>query len=463
MRFFILSLPLLVAAGCQMNKQVCSPAPEKEIAISHTPEEVKETDLFVDGDWPKEEWWSVFGDAQLSSFIQTALAESPSLAATETRVYEASKLASVARAKLFPHLNAIVEAIWGHFSGFTGQFYPDSAGLRLNYEFDFWNKNKNTFEAFLGEMRAQAAGFQEAKLVLAASIAEVYFSIQTNIRRYETLQQILSDRARRLTIVELRKNNRIDSLIDSNRIKEEVASLQENIAAVEEEIVIGKTLLSVLMGKNPDTPYAVDAVWTTAKAPIELPQDIGLGLLQHRPDLMAQLWRVTKHAKLVGAACAEFYPDINLALFGGTQSFDFQDLLRGKALIGTIFPRFNLPIFEGGRLQGNYEAQLAAYEAAVYDYNDLLLRAANQVVSELTRYTSVDKQLSFEREALDALKKNYELTYSRYKHGIDSLILVLKADEKYLFSKLREIELEDARNHSYVRLIKSLGGGFHTQ
>lgn len=464
MRFLIASkntviIPFLLLSACQ-TKQTNFSKVEKEIEIRHVPEEVLETDLFVEGPWPEEKWWEVFNDAQLSSAIVKALQDNPSLISTQARVAEANQLASVARAKLFPHLNGVFNALWGHFSEYTGQFYPDNLGLRLDYEFDFWSKNKNTFHAFLGELRAKAADYQEARLVLAASIADIYFEIQTNMRRYEILEQILTDRTRRLTIVELRKNNRIDSLIDSNRIKDEVAALKENIAAVEEEVKVGKTLLAILMGQNPDTPFEIEALWSTVKAPIALPENIGLNLLQHRPDLTAQLWRVTKSAKLVSAACAEFYPNIDLSLFGGVQSFDFQDLFRGKALMGTVFPKFNLPIFEGGKIEANYQAKIAAYEAAVYDYNDLLLRAANQVVSELTRYTSLNAQLAFERESLEALRKNYELTYSRYKHGIDSLILVLKADEKYLFSKLKEVELENAKNRSYIRLVKALGGGF---
>ena len=136
MRFFILSLPLFLHTGCQMNKQSSSPTPEKEIVIRHVPEEVEKTDLFVEGEWPKQEWWSVFQDHQLSLFITKALSENPSLAAIESRVSEASKLSYVARAKLFPHLHAILEAIWGRFSGFTGHFYPDNAGVRLGYGFE---------------------------------------------------------------------------------------------------------------------------------------------------------------------------------------------------------------------------------------------------------------------------------------------------------------------------------------
>jgi len=80
---------------------------------------------------------------------------------------------------------------------------------------------------------------------------------------------------------------------------------------------------------------------------------------------------------------------------------------------------------------------VAAFESAVNDYNNLLLKAANEVVSEITRYTSF-RRLVYQAEDVAFMKKKYELVYSRYRHGgIDSMISVLRSMKSIYLQKSR--------------------------
>src|SRR5271163_397188 len=44
-------------------------------------------------DWPADDWWSAYGDTQLSALIAEALRDSPTLAAAQARVVKAESLA----------------------------------------------------------------------------------------------------------------------------------------------------------------------------------------------------------------------------------------------------------------------------------------------------------------------------------------------------------------------------------
>src|SRR5258706_281855 len=55
-----------------------------------------------DGTWPREDWWSAFGDPKLDALVHRALEGNPSLRAAQARVRSVSALADGARASLFP-------------------------------------------------------------------------------------------------------------------------------------------------------------------------------------------------------------------------------------------------------------------------------------------------------------------------------------------------------------------------
>src|SRR5258705_2192602 len=56
------------------------------------------------GDWPREDWWSRFGDPKLDALMPQALQGNPSLRAAEARVRAARALAGAAGPPHYPHL-----------------------------------------------------------------------------------------------------------------------------------------------------------------------------------------------------------------------------------------------------------------------------------------------------------------------------------------------------------------------
>lgn len=444
---------------------------EREIDLSEKTNEALEKQVCIEGNWPTEKWWEVFSDRQLNHFIEFALYNNPSLSSAEGKVRQANQEAYVVRAKLFPQLNLLANVISAYLSKNVAEnflpgvklgqnFHLYTAALSFDYEFDFWKKNKNLFEAALGEMRVQKALSYQTKLVLSAAIAQEYFDLQGNMAKLRVMEEILERRSRYLELTQLRRVHRLDNLINVNQMKEEIVSLEQLIAVIKEELELEKSMIATLMGKNPTEKIELLSVWKTERKPCSLPQCIGLELMARRPDLMAQIWQVQKAARMVDVAIAEFYPNLDLKAFGGLQSFNLKDLFTSQGLTAGVLPLFSLPIFQGGRIKANFRARMEAYEVAVNDYNNALLSAANEVVQSITKVSSADEKIQYQEQNVALKRKNYDLIYSRYMHGIDSMISVLKADENYLWSRIGQIDLETEKYHAMIDLIKALGGGY---
>jgi len=95
-------------------------------------------------EWPKENWWTVYGDAQLSKLIEEALEGSPTLAQAEARVRKAEYVADQAEVAGNPSIDPSAKAGVIRQSlnqGFPDQFKSDRTnrqytGYRIKIIFD---------------------------------------------------------------------------------------------------------------------------------------------------------------------------------------------------------------------------------------------------------------------------------------------------------------------------------------
>src|SRR5436190_23249242 len=67
-------------------------------------------------EWPREDWWRRYGDAQLDALVAEGLADSPTLAAAKARVVKAQANAGVARSALFPQINGTADITYQRYS-----------------------------------------------------------------------------------------------------------------------------------------------------------------------------------------------------------------------------------------------------------------------------------------------------------------------------------------------------------
>jgi outer membrane protein TolC len=135
-----------------------------------------------------------------------------------------------------------------------------------------------------------------------------------------------------------------------------------------------------------------------------VPSSLPAELVGHRPDVVAQRWRVEATAHGIKAAKADFYPNIDLvasirlasAAFGNFFTFVSRD-----AVGHNVGAAISLPLFDGGRRQGNYGVATASYDLAVETYNKTVLAAFQSVADEVISLRSLGDQ---QREIEASLK-----------------------------------------------------------
>jgi NodT family efflux transporter outer membrane factor (OMF) lipoprotein len=464
----------------------CAKVPDSDLAHLSDPipltsalEAAHAREFFEEGGWPTENWWEMFEDPQLSSLIEQALVDSPTLQKALAKVAIAEQEARKEKAALFPKLDFAYEEQWQYFSknGFIRSFYPTTSSspkipatdnqldlsLYFNYELDFFGRNRNLFRAALGQAKAEYAEAKQATLMLTTLIAQTYIELQTKLQQMQVLKDRLDDRYHLFELTGSRREEGLDAAIAVLEKEEGLYQIQQSILMLEKEISLDKHSLSVLVGVGPDTDLCIQPMTAIFERAVSLPSNLSSDLLARRPDLIAQIWKVEAAARQIGAAKADFYPRVNLMAFAQLESISFNKLLNISSRQGGVVPAVHLPIFTGGKLRANLRGKVASFNEATYRYNELLLNAAKEVADQIAILSTTFDTLTYQIDNVAVAEAKLELELSRFDQGVNDFLSVLQRDEEVLMQRYQLFGLERDYLLACLKMIKALGGGYHTE
>jgi hypothetical protein len=128
--------------------------------------------------WPSDRWWTAYGDQQLNGLIEEALAGAPDLAKARARLRQAEAFRETAASTLGPHLAAVAsvsEIKQSYNNGVPKAAVPHGwndaglAGLSLDWQLDFFGKNRALLAAATSEAEAARAEEAQARLTLSTA------------------------------------------------------------------------------------------------------------------------------------------------------------------------------------------------------------------------------------------------------------------------------------------------------
>ncbi|RZT39377.1 efflux transporter outer membrane subunit [Cupriavidus agavae] len=418
--------------------------------------------------WPARAWWRDFGDPQLDTLVDTALANQPTLGVAAARVRQAQALTSQAEARLFPQASLNARTTRQRFSE-NGAVPPPLAGswkwnsdvvIGLGYELDFWGRNRATFEAALDRARAAEVEYQAAELMLTTSVVRTYLKLDAAHALRALATETYRQRQDTLALIQHRVAAQLDSRLDMKQAEAALPVTRERIAAIDEVIALTQNQLAALAGKGPDAGRDIAPPRLQRHFSAAVPTDVPAELIGRRPDVVAQRWRVEAAAQDIKAARAQFYPNISLTAFAGLQSLSLSDLFTAGSRTLGIGPALSLPVFDGGRLRANLGVRHAEYDAAVEQYNATLVTALHDVVNQLVALGWLETRTGEQRLSLQLTQEAYDLALSRYRHGVGNYLQVLSAEGQVLQQKQLLIDLDTQAHALHLELVRALGGGY---
>ncbi|ASC62880.1 hypothetical protein B9P52_00580 [Achromobacter denitrificans] len=420
-----------------------------------------------DAAWPTTQWWQRYGDPQLDTLLDEALANNPSMSAAQARLARANAAVSSARAPLLPRVDVNYSLTREHLS--KDYIYPAPLGgsvvsdnrlaLDFSYELDFWGKNRSRLKSAVSEQQAAAADAQAARNLLASATVRAYLNLQNAFAQREVLKRVLDQRAEVLSLTQGRYQAGLDTQVEVKQAESSLAAGKVELTQAETTIAQLRNQVAALAGAGPQRGQSLAPVALTAPAG-GLPASVPLDLLGHRPDVAAAKWRAEAARHAIDSAKAEFYPNVNLVAFAGFQAMGTGNLLGADARMAGFGPAITLPIFHGGELNANLAGRRADADLAVSDYNQTVLDAVRQVADALDGLRLLDREKAEQRQAREAIDAAYDLAVKRYKAGMGNYISVLIAQTGVLTQARLDTDLRIRAYQLDASLANALGGGY---
>lgn len=421
------------------------------------------------GQWPGDGWWKDYGDPQLAALIEEALAGSPTLAIADARARKAAAYAQSAGAALLPALSAdgqVNTVKQSYNNGFPAQFVPKGLNdtgrfsLDLNYELDFFGKNRAALRAATSEREAAAIEARAARLALATSVAAAYADLARLAAEREVQVAAVKQREEVAALVARRVASGLDTRGEQRQADAAVPLAQGDLAATDEAITLTRNRLAALLGAGPERGAAIALPSPRTLTAPGLPANLALDLVGRRADIAAARRRAEAAGARITVARAGFYPNVNLMGFIGLQSFGLGNLTAKGSDIAQAGAAVSLPIFAGGRIQGNYHAARAEYDEAVAQYDQTLVRALNEVADAAASQRALGERQAAAHAALAASEEAYSIARRRYEGGLSPYLSVLTAQDALLRNRQLAAALDARALTLNVELIRALGGGY---
>jgi len=422
--------------------------------------------------WPPDQWWRMAGDPQLTRLIEEGLTNSPQVAIVMARINRAQAEVQRVGASRLPSIGAEAEGGIRRQSGNNGipaQFLPDGwqdygqTSLTFGFDLDLWGRNRAAYAAATSEARAAVVDAAQARLVLSVAITAAYAELGKSYRERDNAGAVLENRRARRELTAQRQRSGLDSRISLHQADAELASAEQNLAAIDEGIGLRRNQLAALVGAGPDRGLSITRPPLAPSTPPGIPAGVTTDLLGRRPDIVAARERVDAAAGRIKVARAGFFPALNLKALIGFQALGLGNLVDSGSLFGSAGPAISLPIFQGGALKAQYGRANAEYDEAVASYNQIVVSAYQQVADAVTQREAADKRLAAARSALKASEDALELMRGRYAAGLTSRLDVLATETGVFDLRLAVIGLETYERGATLALIRALGGGFATE
>lgn len=452
---FTLLFVVLFITGCSFRPDM----PEANIEFTY--EKTSEQQI-------KQDWWKDFGDEKLSELIQTALQNNNDLLIALNNMDIAAVNLGLARREYLPNISLQGSASRTRTSGELPN-YPDnmeidnfSASAVLSYEVDLWGRVRNTARANKALFKASIYDYENARLSIASSVAETYFTLGALNEQEEILKDTLETYENTLNFRQKELENGAITQLVYFQTKASVDSAKSQLFTLQDSITKTKTALHILVGKSINDILNLDLNVTNEQVQVpQVPNGIHSDILLHRADIASALEKLKASNALVGVARANYFPRLSLTGAYGFASDELSRLFIQNANTWNIGGSLVMPLLDFGRTSKNVDLAKLSQNISFLNYDKTLKNAFGEIKNALNLRQNSFLRLESAKDLLESQQKVFDLSKVRYEQGYSSHLDFLDAQRLLLSAKLNLAQAKLNSLTSALSVYKSLGGGFN--
>ena len=413
-------------------------------------------------------WESLFADTVLKSLIREGLYQNLNLKVAIQKIAEAQATLGQTKAAFLPSLsgNASVArskqsvASLDYPPGFSINTVTTSyqLGLTSSWEADIWGQLSSAKKAAYANLLQTDAAKRAVQTQLIADIVNNYYALLAYDKELDILDKTLQNRVKDVeTMKTLKEGDVVNGAAvvqsEANRYAAEVA-----IPDVKRNIRETENAIDILVGRPPGPLNRAKLEDQSLVA--NLQTGIPSQLLKNRPDVQQAGYAFRAAFENTNVAHTYFYPAFTITASGGFSNLQLKDFFV-NSIFYNIAAGLTQPIFNQGINKARLKTAQAQQLEALYNYQQTLLTAGQEVSNALYAYqTGIEKDSSRSKEIV-ALEKSVDYTEQLLRYSsATNYNDVLTSEQNLLAAQLSGVNDRLQQLQAIVNLYKALGGGW---
>jgi len=475
MRFPFWLLPMTLVAGCTVGPDYRGPvsagAPSPAVTFARANADVASRPPQAAA------WWTGLGDPVLDELERRALAGSPSVAVAQARLNQARAALGLERANSLPKANASAVYLHARLPGIdlassnggeeasggndseSLNFY--NLGFDASWEIDLFGGQRRTVEAARASLGAAEANVADARVSLAAEVAQAYVALRDRQQRLALAEESVEKQRAIFDLAAQRRDRGVGSTLDVERQRGQVEQSRAAVLPLAAERDAYLNALATLTG---EVPGALDAMLATPGAVPLPPAEVAVGdpaaLLRRRPDVRAAERQLAAANAKIGAAKAASFPRISfmgLIGIGGTRAGDIVD---PEKLAILAAPQLSWNFLDFGRNAARVGQAEGGRDEAAAQYRSAVLAALRDAEDALSRYGTRRQAVANAARSKAAADTTALLMRQRFEAGTATRIELLDAERQKIAADQSLIQAKAQMTTDFIALEKALGLGW---
>jgi outer membrane protein, multidrug efflux system len=416
---------------------------------------------------PTLDWWRGFRSGELTTLMQEAQTVNLDIAAATARILQADAQARVAGAPLLPTASATGSETYSRTSGSSASGLTNGgrevvtygASLSASYELDFWGKNRDAAQA--AEETAVASRFDRDVVALTTltSVANAYFQVLASQDRLRVAQQNITSAQRILDAIKQKFSAGTGTDLDVAQQESVLANQRALVPPLRQTLEQNINALATLVSRPPESIKVAGGSLNQIAIPRVTP-GLPSEILTQRPDVRRQEAQLASATANIGNARAQFFPSIQLTGNGGYQSSALSALFQPHAAFFSLVGSATQPIFDGGRILGNFELTKAKQDELLQTYRKTVVQAFADVDTALTNVRESTIRLRLQRDVVASSRRAFQLAGEQLRAGTADIVAVLNVQTTLFQAEDALVQAQLARLQAIVSLYQALGGGW---
>jgi len=414
--------------------------------------------------WPAANWWTNFGDLELTGLIAQVQRGNFDLANNRRNLESAQITLQEAGFNLLPRASVTLgtgasfrETRVDGVDETNNEGTPISLTAALSYT-DILSRPAIYTQA-VADYESRAAQVADVALTTLGTSASTYFQLLLTRDKLVAAAQNVANAQAISAIADARVEAGVAVPIEALQQRIALQREQATLRSLEQNELAARASLALLSGRN---VQGFDMAGQTLQNIVVPHVQPGLPseLLLRRPDLVQAEAQLRSAVAGIDIARSDYFPSISLTGSASASSSSLTALVSSPDQFINASASILQTLLDTGQRSRALESRELAMESALASYRRTVLAAFNEVEVLLSAVQLQEEQVAVALQNLGAAEEAFRIAQVRYEEGVTDFLTVLTTQNTLFSSRNATLDTKLQQLNTLISLYQALGGGW---